>query len=59
MPSLLIAKPYNNGRILKLGSRGAWLDQLEECATLDLGVVASSPTLGIEITKNINKLKKH
>ena len=28
---------------------GAWLAQLEECVTLDLGVVSLSPTLGIEI----------
>ena len=31
-------------------SGGTWLAQLEECVTLDLGVVSSSPTLGVEIT---------
>ena len=41
----------------KCYSRGAWLAQLEEHVTLNLGVVSSSPTLGIEITKKI-KLKK-
>ena len=30
--------------------RGAWVAQSVECATLDLGVVSSSPTLGVEIT---------
>ena len=35
---------------------GAWLAQLVEHATLDLGVVSMSPTLGVEITKN-QKLK--
>ena len=30
--------------------RGTWLGQLVECATLDLGVVSSNPTLGVEIT---------
>lgn len=29
---------------------GTWLALLEECATLDLEVVGSSPALGIEIT---------
>ena len=29
---------------------GTWLAQLVECVTLDLRVVSSSPTLGIEIT---------
>lgn len=29
---------------------GAWLAQLEEHATLDLGLVGSSPTLGVAIT---------
>ena len=27
-------------------------------ATLDLGVMSSSPTLGVQITKKIHKLKK-
>ena len=30
--------------------RGTWLIQLVELVTLDLGVVSSSPTLGVEIT---------
>ena len=40
--------------------RGTWLAQLEEHAILDLGFMSSSPTVGVEITKNklINKLKK-
>ena len=29
---------------------GVWLAQSEECATLDLGVVSSIPTLGVGIT---------
>jgi len=29
---------------------GTWLAQLVESATLDLGVVSSSPTKGVEIT---------
>ena len=29
---------------------GAWLAQLVEHATVDLGVMSSSPTLGVEIT---------
>ena len=36
--------------INKSTNRGAWLAQSEEHMTLDLGVVSSSPTLGIEIT---------
>ena len=32
-------------------TRGAWLAQSEEHATLDLEVLGSSPTLGVEITK--------
>ena len=32
------------------GIRGTWLAQLVKHATLDLGVVSSSPTLGVEIT---------
>ena len=34
-----------------------WLAQLEEHATLDLGVVSSSPTLSVEITKKISVKK--
>ena len=30
----------------------AWLAQSEECVTLDLRVVSSSPVLGTEITQN-------
>jgi len=30
--------------------RGAWLAQWEEHATLDLGLMSSSPTMGVEIT---------
>ena len=30
--------------------QGAWLAQLVEHVTLDLGVVSLSPTLGVEIT---------
>jgi len=37
-----------------LQKRGSWLGQSEEHATLDLGVVISSPMLGVEITKNID-----
>lgn len=31
--------------------RGAWLAQSVEHATLDLGVMSLSPTLGVDITK--------
>ena len=34
-----------------LEQRDAWLVQSEEQATLDLGIVSSSPTLGIENTE--------
>lgn len=34
-------------------SGGAWLAQSEERATLDLGIVSSSPLLGVELTKKI------
>ena len=30
--------------------KGPWLTQFVEHVTLDLGVVSSSPTLGVEIT---------
>jgi len=30
--------------------RGAWLAESIECATLDLGVVSLSPTLGVDLT---------
>ena len=32
---------------------GTWLAQSEEQVTLGLGVMSSSPTLGVEMTKNI------
>ena len=35
---------------------GAWMSQSEEHGTRDLGVVSSSPALGVEIIKN-SKLK--
>ena len=38
--------------VLKRDGRGAWLAQSEEHVTLDLGVMGSSPTIGVEITKN-------
>lgn len=43
---------YNHSDSLNLSkcSRDTWLAQLLECMTLDLGVVASSPTLGVVIT---------
>ena len=31
-------------------AQGAWLPRSEECVTLDLGVVSSSPTLNVEVT---------
>ena len=34
--------------------RGAWLAQSAEPVTLDLGVVSSSPTSGVEMTLKIN-----
>lgn len=40
--------------IIRKGMRDTWLAQLVEHATLDLGVMGSSPVLGVEITsKNI------
>ena len=43
------------GKVRRLGvklisERGAWLAQLVEHVTLDLGVVSSSPTMGVDIT---------
>ena len=35
---------------IEANSGDAWLAQLVEHTTLDLGVVGSSPTLGVEIT---------
>lgn len=32
------------------GTWGPWLVQSVECATLDLGVVSSSPMLGVQVT---------
>ena len=40
----LIESDYNF-----LGEGGAWLAESEEHVTLDLGVVSSSPMLGIEV----------
>lgn len=37
--------------------RGAWLAQLGEHATLDLGVMMLILMLGVEITNNNNKTK--
>ena len=37
--------------VIKVFIRGTWPAQLVECATLDLRVVTSSPTSGVEITK--------
>ena len=34
------------------------LAHLEEHVILDLGIVSSSPTLGVEITKKTKRLKK-
>jgi len=36
-------------------NRGAWLAQLVEQATLDLEIMGSSLTLGVEITKKKHK----
>jgi len=36
--------------LLKIIFRGTWLAQLVGCATLDLRVAGSSPTLGVKIT---------
>ena len=36
--------------LLKKKFRGAWLAQLVEYATLDLGVMSLSPMLGVETT---------
>ena len=40
-------------------SGGAWLAQLEEHATLDLGVVSSSPMLSVKITLKKKLQKKN
>ena len=40
----------NQWVVVKKRYRGAWLAQSGKHATLDLGVLGSSPTLGIEIT---------
>lgn len=47
---------------LRKWNRGTWQAQLVELVTLDLGVMGSSPTLGIEFTyKNFffEKREKH
>ena len=36
--------------LVKQSIRGTWLAQSVEYTTLDLGVVSSSPALGIELT---------
>ena len=36
--------------LLEMQTQGAWLVQLVEHVTLDVGVVGLSPVLGIEIT---------
>ena len=36
----------------KFSFRGTWLAQLEERATLDLGLMSLSLTVGVAITKN-------
>ena len=41
---------------IKVGCLGA--PELEECATLDLGIVNSSPMLGVGTTKKTPNLKK-
>ena len=38
--------------------RGTWLAQLVERGTLDLGVVSSNPTLGVEPALQKNKKNK-
>jgi len=38
--------------IKKLSNQGTCMAQSEECVILDLGVMSSSPTLGVEITKD-------
>ena len=40
-------------------SWGAWLAELQEHSTVDLRVVRSSPTLGVELTKNKKKIKNN
>ena len=40
----------HSNTILGVSSRGAWLAQSEKHATLDLGVMSSSPILGIKVT---------
>ena len=43
-------KPKNSGLYKMFPREGAWLAQLVERVTLDLGVVSVSPRLGVEIT---------
>ena len=47
---MLDALLIKNSVIKKIKFWAIWLADLEEHATLDLGVVSSSPTLGVEIT---------
>ena len=44
---------------LKSTKEGIWLAQSEEHVTLDLKVVSSRPTLGVEITYINKHQKKH
>ena len=47
-------------KVFRNDSWGTWLAQLVEHMTFDLGVVSSSPVLGIEITlKNEKKEDSH
>lgn len=41
----------SKGLHLNQPDRGSWLPRSEECETLDLGIVGSSPTLGVATTK--------
>lgn len=42
----------NTIRAVTRTSRGTWLAQSVDCGTVDLGVVSSIRTLGVEILKN-------
>ena len=45
------AKEGHGGYLLKMQiPGGAWLAQLEECVTHDLGVMSLSPVLGVYLT---------
>lgn len=47
-----LGKACSGHPFLNCCSWGSWLGPSEEHATLDLGVVSSSPTLGVELLKN-------